>query len=338
MAKKGSTPKPPDPAKTAEAQTGTNIATAIAQGLVNQTNQVTPDGTLSYAQTGSTEWKDPVTGKVFLIPQTTATQTLSPQQQAIKTQTDAAQLGLGTIANQLTSDPNLAKSFDGSNEATEARLMELGRKRLDPMWSDREADFRTELTNKGLMPGTEAFDREYRNFAQGRNDSYNSLMLQGRGQAFNEALTENNQPLNKITALLSGSQVSHPNYVNTPQSNVATTDYAGLVNQNYQAKLAAQQAKAAGFQSILGGLFGMGGQLGSAAIMASDERLKEEVEKVGEIKGHNIYEYNYKGRPKGERHIGMMAQEVERSNPGAVIKTRGGMRLLDYGKALMEAA
>ena len=45
-------PTAPDPYQTAAAQSAANSDTAITQQLLNMTNQVTPDGTLSYSQTG----------------------------------------------------------------------------------------------------------------------------------------------------------------------------------------------------------------------------------------------------------------------------------------------
>ena len=72
---KPSAPKPPDPIKTGSAQTATNIGTAVANAGLNQVDQITPDGSLSYSQTGTTSWTDPVSGKTYDIPKFTATQT-----------------------------------------------------------------------------------------------------------------------------------------------------------------------------------------------------------------------------------------------------------------------
>jgi hypothetical protein len=121
-------PDAPDPAETAAAQTGTNVGTAISNAFLGNVNQVTPDGTLTYDKTGSYGWKDPYTGKTYDIPTFTATQTLSPEQQAVKAQQDKAKLNLGTLAADQSGflTEYLGTPFDGSNEATEARLMELG--------------------------------------------------------------------------------------------------------------------------------------------------------------------------------------------------------------------
>lgn len=80
---KPSAPKPSDPKQVAGTQTASNVATAIAQQGLNNMNQVTPYGNLSYSQTGTQSYTDPVSGKTFNIPKYTATQTFSPEQQAL---------------------------------------------------------------------------------------------------------------------------------------------------------------------------------------------------------------------------------------------------------------
>ena len=71
-----------------------------------------------------------------------------------------------------------------------------------------------------------------------------------RSQWLNEAYAKRNQPLQEISSLLSGSQINNPNFVSTPQTGVAGVDYGSMVNQKYQADLAASQSK-------MGGLFGL---------------------------------------------------------------------------------
>jgi hypothetical protein len=68
----------------------------------------------------------------------------------------------------------------------------------------------------------------------------------------------------------------------------------------------------------------------------SDERMKENIEPVGELNdGQTIYRYNYRGDPRTQ--IGLIAQEVEQSHPEAVGES-GGFRTVDYGRATDEAA
>ena len=55
-------PDPPNPLATAAAQTGTNVATAVANANLGNVNQVTPQGNLTYSHTGNYNWADPTTG------------------------------------------------------------------------------------------------------------------------------------------------------------------------------------------------------------------------------------------------------------------------------------
>lgn len=261
-------PKTPDPKETAAAQTAQNVGTAIANTTMGQVNQVTPDGSLTYNQTGTYKWTDPNSGQVYDLPTYTATQTLSDAQQRIKDQTDAAELNMGQIANNQSAflKDYLSRPVDLNNEETEARLMELGRKRLDPVLAQNEETFKQSLYNRGIREGSTAWDREMNNLMQGRNDAYNQLVLSGRQQAVQERLTERNQPINEIAALLSGSQVSQPNFIPTQTSNIPTTDIAGITQQNFANQMARYQQKMGAYGNLMGGLFSLGGKATSYGI------------------------------------------------------------------------
>ncbi len=139
---------------------------------------------------------------------------------------------------------------------------ELGRTRLDPVLAEGEDRLRQSLADRGIRLGSTAYDREMRGWNEGRNDAYNQLLLTGRGQAVQEALTERNQPINEITALLSGSQVQQPNFINPNVATVPTTDVAGIIANNYQQRLAANAQGNQFRNQIAGGLF----QLGAGAL------------------------------------------------------------------------
>lgn len=253
---KSSAPKPPDPKETAAAQTGTNVATAVANNALGQVNQVTPDGSLTYSQTGTFDWTDPTTGRTYSLPKTTATTTLSPDQQRIQDQNREAQFNLAATANERSDF--LRDYLPGSEALTDQidrKLYDLGSERLDPRFARQEDQLRTRLANQGVTAGSEAWKREMDQFGEGQNDAYNQLMLQGRGQA----LSEVNNPINQITALLSGSQVSNPNVAISQPSQMPTTDYAGLVNANYGQQMNAYNQNKQSSNSLLGGLFGAAG-------------------------------------------------------------------------------
>jgi hypothetical protein len=256
-------PSPPSAIDTSAAATGTNVATAIANAQLNNVNQVTPEGNLTYSNTGDYTWTDPFTNQTYTIPKQTVTTTYSPEQQAISDQQNKTKLNLGTLAADQSGflKDYMARPFDGSNEATEARLMELGRKRLDPILAQRRDAVITSLSNQGIKSGSEAYTRELERDNQAANDAYNQLLLSGRGQAFGEGQAIRNQPINEISALMSGSQVNQPNFGTFNQGQIPTTDNAGLINANYNQRFGNWQQEAANQSALVGGLFGLGSGL-----------------------------------------------------------------------------
>src|SRR6187549_781608 len=89
-------PAAPDPVATAKAQGDMNQNTATTQQLLNMTNQVTPDGSLTYNQSGTNSFTG-ADGKVYNVPQFTATQTLSPTGQKLADLTNQTKLNVGQI-------------------------------------------------------------------------------------------------------------------------------------------------------------------------------------------------------------------------------------------------
>lgn len=253
-------PTPPDPAKTAAAQTGMNIDTANTQQIVNQTNQSTPYGSLNYNQTGSTTYTDSQ-GHSHVIPQYTATQTLSPDEQKIFDTGVQQQQSEGKLALDQTNKLQglLAQPVDLSNDAVEKHLFDLGSARLNPMFAQQKEQLDTQLSDQGIKPGSDAWNTAENQFSYGKNDAYNNLLLAGHGQSVSDLMAQRQEPINEITALMSGSQVSHPSYVSTPQSGVAGTDYGGMVQNQYAGQLAQYQAKLQQQQATMGGIFGLAG-------------------------------------------------------------------------------
>lgn len=250
-----SPPPAPDPVKTAQAQTESNVKTATTQQQLNMVDQTNPYGTQKYTQTGT--WADGTPR--FSMETTLSEPEMRNQQQQWEFDNLTNQLGINQT-KKLTGI--LDTPFKLDNEATESRLMELGRKRLDPMLAERSAALETKLYNQGVQPGTEAWDRAMRANSQSDNDAYNSLLLGGRSQAASELMAERNQPINEITALMSGGQVTQPSFGNTPQAGVANTDVAGITQQGYENSLIPWKQQAAEKQALMGGLF----SLGSAAL------------------------------------------------------------------------
>jgi hypothetical protein len=85
----------------------------------------------------------------------------------------------------------------------------------------------------------------------------------------------------------------------------------------------------------------MGGILGGAAGLISDRREKENIVPMGTVfaagedgerKKLPISEWSYKGDPA--RHVGPMAQDVEKIDKQAVGTTREGVKYIDPGRVM----
>jgi hypothetical protein len=319
---------------TAQAQSGMNRDTAQAQQLTNMYDQVTPDYTSTWTRTGENTYIDS-TGKAVTIPKFMQETKLSDGQQQIYDIGQQTEKNIAAIGRDQSSRIGdlLGRPMQLGNEATEARLFDLATKRLDPQLQRDEEALRTRLANSGLRAGSAAWDAEMGQFNQRRNDAYNSLMLSGRGVANQEIAAERNQPINEITALLSNSQVSQPNFMSTPQTGVAGVDYSGLVRDKYNADMNMYNQRMAQNNAMMGGLFGLTGAAATAGIKYSDERLKTDIQLVGKLKnGLNVYLYRMKDSDVFE--IGLLAQEVQSAVPDAVQEV-DGYKAVDYKKAAL---
>lgn len=323
-----SAPKPTDPRETSAATTGTNLSTAIGNAWMTNMNEYGPDGSRTFDQTGMETVTDPYTGQTYQVPRFSVTTTLSPEQQAIKEQQDSASLNLVTLGSDLsgTLGDHLRGNFTIDNDATEARLFDLGRARLDPMFAQRDEDLRSRLASQGIKAGSAAYDREMALLGQNQNDAYNQLLLTGRGQAVNEQLTEDNQRINQISALLGGGQVSQPMFSTNPNvTPIATTDNGSIIANYDNARMNAWEQNQAGWGSLLGGIGGL--------FSLSDENAKEDMEKIAETDdGIGIFKFRYKGSPKTQ--IGLKAQDVAKKKPRAVAMGGDGLMRVNYGEAV----
>lgn len=246
-------PTPPDPKATAAASTSTNIGTAIANANMGNVNQVTPEGNLTYGQTGTYKWTDPYTNNSYDIPQYTATQTLSPSGQATLDQTDAAKLGMATTAHGLidTAGANLATPVDLSSANLDKYTNSHFLDDFTKQWDTQKTNLDQSLVDRGIRLGSDAFTKSEADFSTNRGNALDNMLGSSEQNAQSAILAERNQPLNELSALLSSSQVQQPNYVNANEPTIPTTNTAGIINQNYQDQVIAYNTN----QQQMGGLF-----------------------------------------------------------------------------------
>jgi hypothetical protein len=77
------------------------------------------------------------------------------------------------------------------------RAQDLILQRLNPTLESGDVSFRQQLANQGLAPGTEAYDKAFRNREMSKNDLYSQAALQG----INLDMAARNQSINELLGL-----------------------------------------------------------------------------------------------------------------------------------------
>jgi hypothetical protein len=292
----------PDYASIANFQSQYNLNNARQQSNMNNPNYYGPQG--SQVRTMNPDGTYSVT------------QTLDPQLQA---NYDASNKLQGSLLSQAQSVAGKPLNFNGAPAAPTfdtskvsaipaADANDLAQMRdsvyqqqtqyLDPQFQQGQSDLESKLANQGIMPGSEAYNREMNNFNLTKQKAYgdarNSAIqaggqeqsrlfgiglqsnqagmnnavtgfnagMQGRQQGVSEAQALHNSPINDINALKSGSQIQLPTFAGQNLTNIPGVDYMNAANLGFMANLGQQNADAAASQNTKSGLFG----LGSAAL------------------------------------------------------------------------
>ena len=262
---KQSAPPTPDYAGAARETAAGNLDAARATTAANRVNQITPEGSLTYEQTG----QDP-----FGNPMWTGTQTYSPDQQQIyqgnvdlsKGLLGTAQQGLSYVDEQMR-DPSIDKSqLPTFPVGAGHSYIDAARELQNPQWERKQDRLGNQLANQGITMGSEAYTGAMDDLSRQRTMEDAQLTMGGMDKSMNayqQALTnqqyEKMQPLNIVNALRTGNQVSGPNYVAPYNQNaVAGPDLLGAANAKYQGDLAGVNANNAATGGITSGLFGLG--------------------------------------------------------------------------------
>jgi hypothetical protein len=188
--------------------------------------------------------------------------------------------------------------------------------------------------NQALAAGNFTNNARLSEAGYNRNDEIQSTTFNNdvRQREIEEATYLRNLPLNDIAALLgTGGGVQAPNFGPVSQVGVAAPDLMGATYKNYDAAMQQWQTAQNNRSQGLGSIFGLAGSLGSAAIMASDRRIKHAIKRVGTLaNGIATYVFSYIGETA--RHFGVMAQEVLNVMPEAVGTADNGYMYVDYRK------
>ena len=227
-----------NPQAAAGQQASYNRDAALEQRALNMVDQYTPDGSTTYEATGGE--------RVSGIPDYKITQTLSPEQAALKNLTTQAATKYGQIGNtQLdavrgsfeqpfnvsnilyggTGGATLGTAGPQINEQVRQDAIDAIIARSQPQADRDRGALETSLANQGFVTGTAAY----------------------------------NEPLAELSSFMTGAQPTGPQFLPTPQGQIAPADYMGAAygsaNQANQRSAMQNQANAAAMQ----GLAGIGG-------------------------------------------------------------------------------
>jgi len=341
MGGKSSAPAKPDYTGAAEATAAGNIKAARVATKANRVNWDTPYGSLSYSQ-------DPTDQDLW-----NANVQLDPAQQKLLEQQNATSQNLANLQDSATARVASALGQDYSSAydptANTNQATELLMARLAPQYARKQESLESQLANQGLQRGSEAYQNAMTDLGQQENDAYNQAALQGinlgmsqQSQQYNQETANRNAPLNELSAIRTGSQVTNPTFGSSAQQ--ATTqgaNYLGAAQSQGQSDTAAYNANVGSQNSMMSGLFG----LGSASLMSpkgtfsgltslfSDERLKENIKEIGKTNsGLPVYSFNYIFDQDKKTNIGVMAQDVEKVFPDGVSEHESGYKMVDYGR------
>jgi hypothetical protein len=297
-----SSPKPPDPYATAQAQSNANLQGAWSSAIIGNANEVNPYGQVNYKTVGY----EPVTinGQTSYVPRQQRTVTLSPEQQQLLKLQNQMQTNLGNLG---VSQSSRLQGLLGTNLTTAGlpdwqSYQRPGEVRQDQAPTDRaaieqammsryntdaarqNAAQQAQLAARGLNVGSaqygtveeqqnrariDAMNQAYAASGQesrAAQQAYNAAEQQRfqeqnawtdaanalRGQQLQERQTLRNAPINEITALMSGSQVTVPQFQPYASPQVAAAPIGQYIYDNYNAR--AQNAAAANQ-----GIFGLAG-------------------------------------------------------------------------------
>jgi hypothetical protein len=221
----------------------------------------------------------------------------------------------------------------------DAQTASLAARGLDPGsqgWGgaqDVNARQDTDASMAAILAGGQEQSRllgeERAGWQQGQD--YASFLNTLRGAQLGERTALRNQPINEISALMSGSQVSMPSFQPFSRQGVDAAPIGQYISQNY-----ANKANAAANTNA--GLFG----LGNAALgmfSFSDRRLKTGISAIGKkLAGLPLYFFHFIAPLCFEPgyqgvQIGVMSDEARQLHPDAVHVVHG-YDMVDYGLLL----
>lgn len=369
MADTPTPPAAPNYAAAAKETAAGNARAAIQNQYGNMVNQVTPQGTVTYTpqyldKHGNVISNPKDIANPNMLRRWTQQVTLSPEQQALYDQNMQTNTKLGSIASQgvgyvgdalnnpLNFDENQQLYTPGEiqQQASDAAYRNASQY-LDPQFQQSEDQLHSHLANQGITQGSEAYNNAMNNFARQKQQSYESARnqaylqgMQGANQQYNQAMGTRQQqnaetqtlrqdPINMLNAVRSGQQMQVTTQPQVGVSNAANLqgwagpDMLGAVTAQGQYNQGIYNAQAAQAGQTNSAIIGAAGSVAGAG-MLSDRRLKKNIKRIGtHALGIGLYTWEYLW---GQPFSGVMADEVEKIMPEAIITHPSGFKIVNY--------
>lgn len=173
----------------------------------------------------------------------------------------------------------------GSIAASQTADFNAQMAQLQPLLDQQTEQEQSQLANQGISTGSQAYNNGMYTVNASQNNARQQALSNAQAygaQANSTALSDINaenslatqqqtQPINEYSSLMGGTQVQAPSFSGAPSSSspASSVPMAGNeLEQQYSQQMQAYNAQVGSANSATQGLFGLGGSLGSAAILA----------------------------------------------------------------------
>jgi len=251
-----STPDAPavaDPNVTAANQQALNTKAGQQSQQGSMTNQVTPTGSLTYTQTGTSSDGTPLY---------TATTALTPAQQQLLTTLQGTQQTAGTQAGQILSGANYGSVDPGTaiGNATSGLVggaMQKEIEYLNPYFKQQTDQLDTQLRNQGFAPGQPAYDNAMRAVQNNQGNTVTGFEAQIEPQMYQQAYQTYGLPASLAGTLAGLGAPTNPTFQSTPQLAIQPANLIGATANAQTAAEASYQDQLKQSQAMMSGLFGV---------------------------------------------------------------------------------
>src|SRR5882724_8627926 len=251
-----STPDAPavaDPNVTAANQQALNTKAGQASQVGSMTSQVTPTGSLTYNQTGTSSDGTPLY---------TATTALSPAQQQLLNTLQGTQQAAGTAGKNLISGANYGAQAPGDviGNATSGLVKDAMAKQvsyLDPYFQQQTSQLDTQLRNQGFAPGQPGYDNAMRAVQNNQGNTVTGFEAQMEPQMYQQAYQNYMTPASLAGTLAGLGAPTNPTFQSTPQLAIQPANLIGATANAQTAAEASYQDQLKQSQAMMSGLFGV---------------------------------------------------------------------------------